>query len=89
MATAVAARVGTDALQNGAAPGRDGRERHPTIDPATITAVFGILPQHIWRAGQSRFDAAGADLGTHRATDLIRMGATRISELGFTVELDE
>lgn len=43
------------------------RIRHPTIDPATITATLGIEPQHTWRAGQPRCDATGADLGgAHR-----------------------
>ena len=42
------------------------RIRHPAIDPATITATLGIQPQHTWRAGQPRCDAAGAELGgTH------------------------
>jgi hypothetical protein len=42
------------------------RIRHPTADPATITAALGIQPQHTWRAGQPRCDAAGAELGgTH------------------------
>ncbi len=39
------------------------RIRHPTIDPATITATLGIQPQHTWRAGQPRCDPAGAELG--------------------------
>ena len=39
------------------------RIRHPTIDPATINATLGIQPQHAWRAGQPRCDAAGAELG--------------------------
>ena len=37
--------------------------RHPGIDPATITATLGIQPQHTWRAGEPRRDAAGAQLG--------------------------
>ena len=42
------------------------RIRHPTIDPATITAALGIQPQHTWRAGQPRRDPAGVELGgTH------------------------
>ena len=42
------------------------RIRHPTIDPATISAALGIEPQHTWRAGQPRCDPAGAELGgTH------------------------
>jgi Domain of unknown function (DUF4279) len=39
------------------------RIRHPTIDPATISAELGIQPQHSWRAGEPRCDPAGADLG--------------------------
>ncbi|MGH8294863.1 MAG: DUF4279 domain-containing protein [Steroidobacteraceae bacterium] len=39
------------------------RIRHPTMDPATITATLGIQPQHTWRAGQPRCDPAGAELG--------------------------
>lgn len=42
------------------------RIRHPTIDPATITAALCIEPQHTWRAGHPRCDPAGAKLGgTH------------------------
>ena len=39
------------------------RIRHPTIDPANITASLGIQPQHAWRAGQPRCDSAGAEFG--------------------------
>ncbi|MGH8288492.1 MAG: DUF4279 domain-containing protein [Steroidobacteraceae bacterium] len=39
------------------------RIRHPTMDPATITATLGIQPQHTWRAGQPRCDPAGSELG--------------------------
>ena len=39
------------------------RIRHPTIDPATISATLGIRPQHTWRAGEPRCDSAGAELG--------------------------
>lgn len=39
------------------------RIRHPTVDPATITATLGIQPQHTWRAGQARCDPAGAEVG--------------------------
>lgn len=39
------------------------RIRHPTIDPATITATLGIEPQHAWKAGEPRCDPAGAQLG--------------------------
>ncbi|MDE2447742.1 MAG: hypothetical protein KGO22_02145 [Gammaproteobacteria bacterium] len=39
------------------------RIRHPTIDPATISAMLGIEPQHTWRAGEPRCDPAGAELG--------------------------
>ena len=42
------------------------RIRHPTIDPATISATLGIQPQHTWRAGELRRDPSGAELGgTH------------------------
>ena len=39
------------------------RIRHPTIDPAKITAGLGIEPQHTRRAGEPRCDAAGVELG--------------------------
>jgi len=39
------------------------RIRHPTIDPATITATLGIQPQHAWKAGEPRCDPTGAQLG--------------------------
>ena len=39
------------------------RIRHPTIDPAEITATLAIQPQHTWRAGQPRCDPTGAQLG--------------------------
>ncbi|HEX4267447.1 MAG TPA: hypothetical protein VHY36_06160 [Steroidobacteraceae bacterium] len=39
------------------------RIRHPTIDPAVITAALGIQPQHTWQAGQARCDEAGAEVG--------------------------
>jgi len=39
------------------------RIRHPTIDPATISAMLGIQPQHAWRAGEVRCDPSGAELG--------------------------
>jgi hypothetical protein len=43
------------------------RIRHPTIDPATVTATLGVQPQHTWRAGLPRCDSAGAELGgAHR-----------------------
>lgn len=39
------------------------RIRHPTADPATITAALGIPPQHTWRAGEPRCDPSGEELG--------------------------
>jgi hypothetical protein len=43
------------------------RIRHPTIDPATVTATLGVQPQHSWRAGNPRCDSAGTELGgAHR-----------------------
>jgi hypothetical protein len=43
------------------------RVRHPRIDPAQVTRVLSIEPQHTWYAGDFRRDSAGAELGgTHR-----------------------
>ena len=43
------------------------RLRHPHAEPAEITRILGIEPQHTWRAGDRRRDSAGAELlGTHR-----------------------
>jgi Domain of unknown function (DUF4279) len=44
------------------------RIRHPRIDPAEITRVLGIEPQHNWRAGDLRRDdsAAGDEIGGTR-----------------------
>lgn len=43
------------------------RIRHPRIDPAEITQALGIEPQHTWRSGEARRNAAGEELGgTHR-----------------------
>jgi len=39
------------------------RIRHPTMDPAAISAALGIQPQHTWRAGELRCDPSGAELG--------------------------
>jgi hypothetical protein len=45
------------------------RIRHPRIDPAEITRVLGIEAQHTWRAGDTRRNPAGDELGgTHRET---------------------
>jgi hypothetical protein len=45
------------------------RIRHPRIDPAEITRVLGIEPQHSWRAGDLRRDPAGDELGgIHRGS---------------------
>jgi hypothetical protein len=41
--------------------------RHPTIDPARITHMLGIEPQHAWRAGDPRRSPAGEGLqGVYR-----------------------
>ncbi len=41
--------------------------RHPRIDPAAITEELGIEPQHTWKAGDRRLDAAGDALeGSYR-----------------------
>lgn len=43
------------------------RVRHPTVDPARITQTLGIQPQHTWKAGDTRRDPLGAQLGgAHR-----------------------
>jgi Domain of unknown function (DUF4279) len=43
------------------------RIRHPRIDPSVITAELGIEPQHTWRAGDRRLDAAGGAIeGSYR-----------------------
>ncbi len=43
------------------------RIRHPSIEPGEITRNLGIEPQHTWRAGDPRRDAAGGELsGTYR-----------------------
>lgn len=42
------------------------RIRHPRIDPAEITRVLGIEPQHIWCAGDVRRDSAGGEIGGTR-----------------------
>ena len=34
------------------------RIRHPSIEPGEITRNLGIEPQHTWRAGDPRRDAA-------------------------------
>ena len=65
------------------------RIRHPTIDPAKISAALGIEPQHTWRAGEPRCDAAGVELGgAHH--DSYWMGrlteAPQLSSNGVSVE---
>jgi hypothetical protein len=35
------------------------RIRHPRVDPSVITEALGISPQHTWKAGDRRLDAAG------------------------------
>lgn len=63
------------------------RIRHPTVDPATISATLGIQPQHSWRAGEPRCDAAGAKLGgayhasywTGRLMDEPQLSSDRVS----------
>jgi hypothetical protein len=42
------------------------RIRHPRIDPAEITRVLGIQPQHDWRAGDLRLDSTGDETGGMR-----------------------
>jgi hypothetical protein len=60
------------------------RIRHPRIDPAEVTRVLGIEPQHTWYAGDFRRDSAGAELGgTHRE----RYFPERLKAAGGTAEL--
>ena len=41
--------------------------RHPRIDPAQISEELGIKPQHTWKAGDRRLDAAGTAIeGSYR-----------------------
>jgi hypothetical protein len=43
------------------------RIRHPHVEPAEVTRVLGIEPQHTWRAGDPRRDPAGTALeGSYR-----------------------
>jgi hypothetical protein len=43
------------------------RIRHPHTEPAEITRILGIEPQHTWRAGDPRRGSEGDALtGTHR-----------------------
>ncbi len=43
------------------------RIRHPHVEPAEITRILGIEPQHTWRAGDTRRDPAGVALeGSYR-----------------------
>lgn len=65
------------------------RIRHPTIDPATVTAMLGLQPQHSWRAGQPRCDSAGAELGgAHRDSYWMGrlMDEPQLSSGGLSVE---
>jgi hypothetical protein len=39
------------------------RIRHPDVDPSVITEALGLQPQHTWKAGDRRLDAAGDALG--------------------------
>jgi Domain of unknown function (DUF4279) len=43
------------------------RIRHPSVEPAQITRSLGVEPEHTWRVGEPRRDAAGRPLGgVHR-----------------------
>lgn len=43
------------------------RIRHPNVAPVEITRHLGIEPEHAWRAGDPRRDAAGVEInGTYR-----------------------
>ena len=65
------------------------RIRHPTIDPATISATLGLEPQHTWLAGQARCDPGGAELGgTYRDSYWMGrlMAEPQLSSDGVSVE---
>ncbi len=65
------------------------RIRHPTIDPAKITATLGIQPQHTWQAGLPRCDSAGEEVGGahHDSYWMGRlMDQPRVSSSGVSVE---
>ena len=65
------------------------RIRHPTIDPATISATLGLEPQHTWLAGQPRCDPGGAELGgTYRDSYWMGrlMAEPQLSSDGVSVE---
>lgn len=65
------------------------RIRHPTVDPATITATLGIRPQHTWQAGQPRCDPAGVELGGKHHDSYWVGGLTdepQLSSAGLSVE---
>src|SRR5262249_8789496 len=38
------------------------RIRHPTLDPAEITAAFGLVPESVHRVGDARTSPSGAPL---------------------------
>jgi hypothetical protein len=43
------------------------RIRHPNVEPAEITRLLGLEPQHSWRAGDARRDPSGDELeGSYR-----------------------
>lgn len=42
------------------------RIRHPSIDPAAITATLGITPEHSWAQGEPRLSESGARIGGTR-----------------------
>jgi hypothetical protein len=65
------------------------RLRHPTIDPAAITAVLNIQPQHSWRAGEPRCDPTGEELGGARRDSYWMgrlMSEPQLSSNGVSVE---
>jgi hypothetical protein len=65
------------------------RLRHPTIDPASITQTLGIEPQHTWKAGDTRRDPVGGELGgAHRESYWMArlMEAPELSSEALSVE---
>jgi Domain of unknown function (DUF4279) len=67
------------------------RIRHPSVEPAEITRILGLEPQHTWRAGDTRRDASGDQLGgSYRESYWIArlMAEPELSSSGVGVETE-
>jgi Domain of unknown function (DUF4279) len=65
------------------------RLRHPAIDPVRITHTLAIEPQHSWKVGDPRRDAAGAALeGVHHESFWVAqlMEQPQLATAGVSVE---